>query len=79
MKDGREENYISCARSDTESTCIIHWLGSPRNPGEVHLHLRFVKLWGVKCTNSVLSLHFGGLLWGAVVWWGFVGFFHAHV
>lgn len=63
MKDGGEENYISCARSDRESTCIIHWLGSLRNSGEVHLHLRFVKLWGVKCTNSVLLLHFGGLLW----------------
>lgn len=43
MKDGGEGNYISCARSDTESTSVIHWIDSLRKPGEGHLHLRFVK------------------------------------
>ena len=44
MRDGGEENNISCARSDTESTCVIYWIESPRNPGEVHLNLRFGEL-----------------------------------
>lgn len=59
----------------TQNTSIIHWIGSLRKPGEDHLHLRFVKLGGMKCTNSVLLWHFGGLLWGAFVLWGFVEFF----
>lgn len=75
MKDEGEEDHISCARSDTESTCIIHWVGSLKNPSDVHSHLRFVKLRGMKSTNSVLSLHFGGALLGTFVLWGFVGFF----
>lgn len=53
-----EENYISCARSDTEHFHNSLNRFSKRKPGEGHSHLRFVKLRGMKCTNSVLSLHF---------------------
>lgn len=79
MRDGGEENNISCARSDTEGACVIYWIESLRNPGGVYLYLKFGKLcFGNETYKFSTLFAVWGLLWGegCFLW---VVFFFSHM